>query len=131
MSRVIEVARSWLGTSWMHNQKVKGIGVDCIGFLFAVAEECGYDLPSIPSNYPRTALDDGIRKYLDANLIPCEEIKAERVLLFQYAGFNNHVAIATSANSIIHASYTHKKVVEHPLDGIWLRTLKGVWEYNS
>ena len=129
MSRVIEVARSWLGTTWMHGQRVKGIGVDCVGFLFAVASECGYDLPPLPSNYERIALKDSIREYLNTNLIAYPDIVSEAVLLFQYSGFNNHVAIATSTNSIIHASYTHQKVVEHPLDGVWLRTLKGVWIY--
>jgi cell wall-associated NlpC family hydrolase len=127
MSDIITNARKWLNTPWMHNQKTKHIGVDCIGFLFAVAEESGYVFPPLPPNYTRIALKDGIREYLDSNLISSTTIQTESVLLFQFAGYNNHVAIAASSNSIIHASYSHRKVVEHPLDGIWLRTLKGIW----
>lgn len=131
MRDLVTVAREWTGTPWMHGQRTKLIGVDCVGFLFAVAEDCGYHLPQMPNNYTRTALNDEIRQYLDLNLKPSHDIKRNAILLFQYAGYNNHVAIATSEHSIIHASYSHKKVVEHPLDGIWLRTLKGIWTLDA
>lgn len=126
-SKLIEVARTWIDTPWMHHQRVKGIGVDCVGFLFAVAQESGYDLPPMPKNYNRTAISDDIRNYLNNNLLPTDVLDEGTILLFQYAGYNNHVGIATSKESVIHASSSHKRVVEHPLDGVWLRTLKGMW----
>ena len=39
--RVVEVARSWLGTPYMHHARLKGVGVDCAQILAAVYEEAG------------------------------------------------------------------------------------------
>ncbi len=39
--RVVEVARSWLGTPYHHHARVKGQGVDCAQILAAVYEESG------------------------------------------------------------------------------------------
>ncbi|HET8688175.1 MAG TPA: NlpC/P60 family protein, partial [Methanosarcina sp.] len=113
-----DIAREWLGTPWRHNCQVKGVGVDCINFLEAVAKESGYDIPPIPSHYGRTAIDDGIREYLNQYFIPSHTITTGTILLFQFGGYNNHVAIATSETTMIHASFRHKKVVEHPIDGL-------------
>jgi cell wall-associated NlpC family hydrolase len=39
MSEVIKAARSWLGTPFAHQGRVKGVGGDCLGLLIGVAAE--------------------------------------------------------------------------------------------
>ena len=121
-------ARTWLGTPWMHNQCVKGVGVDCVNFVWAVAKESGLNGSDLPTRYARVSRYREIEKYLDDCFpsTPIDELVRGNILLFQLNGYGSHVAYATE-NGIIHASVTWKKVVEHPIDGIWERTLIKQW----
>lgn len=47
--KVIQEARSWLGTPYHHEGRVKGVGVDCAMLLVAVYHACGL----IPDIDPR------------------------------------------------------------------------------
>lgn len=40
-SRVVDIARTWLGTPYHHRAKIKGIGVDCALILSEVFQEAG------------------------------------------------------------------------------------------
>ncbi len=131
---IIEIARSWLNTPWHHNQNKKGLGVDCVNFLASVAIESGYDIPPIPKKYGRIATSTEIEDYLDVHFIRknrTKELNKTDLLLFKYSGYNTHVAIATSENTIIHASLGHGKVIEHPIDGVWWRILKNTWSFEK
>lgn len=129
-NQLVISAREWLGTKWQHNQCKKGLGVDCVNFLYAVAIESGLTIATIPKSYGRLAIGSEISDYLSRHFIlkPNLTIEESNILLFQFSGYNNHVAIATGKDSMIHASASHKKVVEHTIDNRWLRILKGVWK---
>jgi hypothetical protein len=128
MSDIKSVARTWLGTPWQHNQKVKGLGVDCVNFLIEVAKESGLKIEKIPLSYGRTAIDNQIERYLERNFIKKSDLSIEEnnILLYRFSGYNNHVAIATSSTTIIHANSKVGKVVEHSIDGVWKRCLESV-----
>lgn len=52
-NRVLKIARSWVGTPWEHQARLKGVGVDCAQYLCAVFEEAGL-IPHVdPRPYPR------------------------------------------------------------------------------
>jgi cell wall-associated NlpC family hydrolase len=51
-ARVVEVARSWIGTPFHHVSGVKGVGVDCAHFLARVYEEAGVIEPVAIEYYP-------------------------------------------------------------------------------
>lgn len=132
--KIIEIARSWLNTPWHHNQKQKGLGVDCVNFLASVAIESGYEIAPIPKKYGRIASSNEIESYLDLHFIRNIDKKIlnkTNVLLFKYSGYNTHVGIATSHNTMIHASLPHGKVIEHPIDGVWWRILKNSWSFKK
>jgi cell wall-associated NlpC family hydrolase len=126
---LIEVARSWLNTPWQHNQKTKGIGVDCVNFLNAIANESGVIIEEIPEHYGRVATDNNIEEYLERNFKkkPTKDIEKNNIILYAFSGYKNHVALATSNNTIIHANSRVGKVVEHNIDGVWLRCINSVW----
>lgn len=126
---LIEKAREWIGTEWHHNQRQKGIAVDCVNFLSEVAKESGLEIEEIPEEYGRVATENKIELYLDRNFLKKSSDIIERndIILYSFFGLNNHVAIASSETTIIHASQKEGRVVEHTIDGIWLKRIKGVW----
>jgi cell wall-associated NlpC family hydrolase len=49
---VVAEALTWLGTPWHHNQRLKGVGVDCANLPAAVYEACGV-IEHLEADYPR------------------------------------------------------------------------------
>lgn len=125
--RLVMEARSWLGTKWRHNQCKKGLGVDCVNFIWAVAKECGVNGSNLPLRYSRVSRYSEIEKYLDEHLESTNRFRETNILMFELSGYNNHVAFATDIG-MIHASLSWGKVVEHPIDGIWERCLVRQWK---
>ena len=129
MQNLIDSARTWINTPWQHNQRIKGIGVDCVNFLSAIAHESGLNIEEIPESYGRTAIDNQIEEYLKRNftLKNSLEIEENNIILYTFSGYKNHVALATSPTTIIHANSRVGKVVEHQIDGIWLKFIASIW----
>lgn len=50
--KVIAAARGWLNTSFHHEARVKGVGVDCAQLLIAVFAEAGLVAEFTPAHYP-------------------------------------------------------------------------------
>jgi cell wall-associated NlpC family hydrolase len=38
-ARIVAAARDWIGTPWQHQQRTKGLAVDCAGLVIGVARE--------------------------------------------------------------------------------------------
>lgn len=125
--KLIAIARSWIDTPWMHNQCKKGLGVDCVNFIWAVAKEAGLQGSELPLRYSRIAKYNEIESYLDGLFCQTDIIIPSNILLFKVSGFNNHVAYATE-KGMIHASMSWGKVVEHSIDGYWSRNLIKQWK---
>lgn len=43
--RIVAEAREWIGTPYMHQARLKGIGVDCVGLPIGVCRALGLDVP--------------------------------------------------------------------------------------
>lgn len=39
--QIVEEARSWIGTKWVHQHCLKGVAVDCAQMVIAVGQACG------------------------------------------------------------------------------------------
>lgn len=123
--KLVENARSWIGTPWMHNQQLKGIGVDCIRFLEAVAIESGLTIEPLPKHYCKTPTGNAFKDYLDRNFIKTGTIELGTILLFEVKGICTHVGIATNNDRFIHAGTTG--VIEMSLNGKFAKRLKGIY----
>lgn len=117
---LIAEARTWEGTPWMHNQCLKGHGVDCVRFLAALYEsQTGVKLEL--GAYKRVPRANELCDYLDA--IPELEssyfIRPGSVLIFRQGSRVGHVGLATTTNRFIHADNHPKvgRVVEIYRDG--------------
>lgn len=126
-ARIVAAARAWLGTPFQHQGRLRGKGVDCGGLVIGVGRELGlaideppaYSMSPDPGLFPSVLVRYCERVGL-ADFVPGD------ILHFSFAGEPRHVGIATDVG-VIHAWAKPGKVVEHRLDAIWRRRLRGAW----
>jgi NlpC/P60 family putative phage cell wall peptidase len=110
-ARVVAAARSWIGTPYMHQASLRGVGCDCLGLLRGVWREVVGPEPAAPPPYSpdwadasgREALADAARGLLTE--ISVADVAGGDVILFRWrAGLPaKHCAIATSCDAMVHA----------------------------
>lgn len=142
MNPLVEAARAWSGTRYVHRaQGPKGPdgGVDCWQLIVASAKEAGL----LPEDYhkldyewqikDRETVYAEVRKFAD-RLEDGAEPQEGDVLVFKLVGLVQHTGIVTEidygsmkALGMIHASDVARKVIEHVLDDKWRRRIDSVW----
>jgi len=133
---VIDAARSWIGTPYVHQASAKGAGADCLGLVRGVWRELYGGEPEAPPAYtPDWNERRGIEALLAAarrNMTERESAKFEPgdVLIFRIAadGPAKHCGIASAPDHFIHA-YAGRCVVETWLTRWWRSRLAGVFIY--
>ncbi len=131
---IILVSRTWLGTRYKHQGRLKGIGADCVGFVGGVMQELGYE---IKDNYNYTKQPDGLlfqqKMSEHFDFIDFKDLKEADVLSFAFNSNPQHIAIVTQVNPIyiIHSVITSKKVVEHILDNDWKNRISGCYRFKE
>lgn len=111
--RVIESARSWIGTPFRSQARVKGAGVDCVQMLAAIYQEvCGKPLP-LPHYRANSIWEHRGEEKLDNLLMrSCEligsrwrDVRAGDILTFRYGKglVATHAAIVAGRDAMIHA----------------------------
>jgi len=126
---LVRNAREWVGTPCLHGQSAKGFGADCVGFLYAVAKESGYTLPPF-ENHHYYPINNELFIYLNKHFLPtANDISEGNIYLFKFRGINAHVGISTDIG-VVHACPFAKKIVEHCIDDIWKKRIKGryLWQ---
>lgn len=145
--RVVAQARSWLGTRFHHQGRLKKTaahagGVDCLGLLIGVARELdlrredGTPLAALDApDYGHLPSGEALRAALDASLraVPFPSslaaIPLGGILLLAPGGVARHLAIFSGGDppAMIHAYAQARKVVEHAVDAGWARAIAGVY----
>ena len=141
--QIVVQARTWLGTAFHHQGRVKHVGVDCIGLIVCVVRElelvneageflADYDY----TQYSRTPDGFTLKSKLDTHLqpIPVEEIGPGDVLLFRFNKNPQHVAFVTDRLdgdlSILHCYSTSNFVAEHRLDDKWRNLIVAAYRFK-
>ena len=130
-ARVVAATRGWIGTPYMHQASVRGVGTDCLGLVRGVwAELFGREPERVPAYGPDWGETGSVELLLDAAGRHLErrrggEAEAGDVLLFRMreGGIAKHLGIAAETGSrptFIHA-YSGHAVVESPLSSPWER----------
>lgn len=121
-SHIVASARSFLGVPWRHQGRARVTGVDCVGLVYAVAEDLGLLPPEgiiIPPYraQPDASLLSYFDRYMDS--IPLSRIKDGTAVVFSFGGSPHHAGIVVnaSARAIVHAYASRKAVVVDYLDG--------------
>jgi len=131
---IIAEARTWLGTSYQHQGRLKGIAADCAGPIVCIPRALGILPPTFDINgYPREGDWPRMKRYLDAHLdrvLPAVP-RGGDVLWLRPTVYPRHLAIYTFEGTIIHAIDVTRGVCEHSLDERWRRAIAGVWGYRG
>lgn len=146
--QIITQARTWLGTSFVHQGRSKKTstasgGVDCIGLIIGVAGELDIKAkdgitPLVQYdqvNYSRSPDGETLKKELDAHFIAVEldDIRVADILLTRIVESPQHVGFVGDyvhgGLSFIHAYQTENKVVEHRLDALWMRRVVAAYRF--
>lgn len=130
---IVRVARSWLGTPYVHQGYLKGAGCDCLGLLRGIwRETLGEEPCEVPAYTPDWGEPSGQELLLDAalrHLLPADPAQpaAGDVLIFRMrqTGIGKHVGLQADvgpSSSFIHA-YTGHGVIESAFSLPWQRRL--------
>ena len=133
MNAVVEAARGWIGTPYVHQASCRGAGCDCLGLLRGIWREIhGAEPEPVPAYTPDWSEPTGeerlwaaAARHLAAK--PLAVAAPGDVLLFRMrdGGVAKHVGLQAEfgrAPSFIHA-YSGRGVVESALTPPWARRL--------
>ncbi|CAN5321615.1 hypothetical protein BH10PSE1_BH10PSE1_01090 [soil metagenome] len=142
MNAVVDAARGWLGTPYLHQASLKGQGADCLGLVRGVWRDVVCSEPETPAAYsPDWAEVGGEERLLEAArrwLVPVavEDARPGDVLLFRMStgAVVKHCAILSTLGEpewrMIHA-YWGRAVVESWIGPWWRRRLAAVFRFPS
>jgi NlpC/P60 family putative phage cell wall peptidase len=127
------VARAWIGTPYVHQESVKGVGCDCLGLLRGVWRELRGPEPEAPPPYSPDWAEAGRAETLYMALarhlteIDPVALGSGDVALFRMVprGPAKHCGIVADGNdelTLIHARQ-NRRVAEEPLAPFWRRRL--------
>ena len=128
---IVSEAKSWIGTPFKHQGRIKGIGVDCVGLIVGVAH--AFQLTQFDyTNYSHTPdgflMQQLLAKHLE--VIPIQEAKAGDIVLMRFEAQPQHLAIL-SDYGMIHAYAQVRRCVEHRLDQLWQSRIVNAYSYPN
>lgn len=126
---VVAAARGWIGTPYMHQASLKGIGCDCLGLLRGVWRDLYGSEPEAPPTYTadwaETVAEERLAAAAMRHLVPIDPALAGAgdVVLFRWRRDlpAKHVGILTAPSKMIHA-HDGVAVAEVHL-GLWQRRI--------
>jgi NlpC/P60 family putative phage cell wall peptidase len=127
---VVDIARLWLGTPYVHQNAVQGAGCDCLGLLRGVWRALYGDEPELVPAYSYDwcepqgdeALWRAALRHLRAKELS-DEAGGDVLLFRMRAGaVAKHLGLQSSPDHFIHA-YCGHGVVESPLSLPWRRRI--------
>lgn len=136
-----ETARHWIGTPYLHQASVKGVGCDCLGLVRGVWREVrGQEPEPVPAYTPDWSEPQGEEVLLGAanrhlvRVAPGEHAPGQ-ILLFRMrdGAVAKHLGILSRIGAdaaFIHA-YAGHGVVESPLSGPWARRIVASFAFSE
>jgi cell wall-associated NlpC family hydrolase len=130
-AEVVACARTWLGTRWQHQARLKGVACDCAGLVIGVAHELG--LSAFEFNAYGHIPNGGQLEQLcgeQMTRIQIREALPGDVLLMAWSGEPHHLGMMSEIDgrsAIIHSYAAVRKVVEHDMDAQWWARVVGAY----
>ncbi|MEP3299233.1 MAG: NlpC/P60 family protein [Pseudoruegeria sp.] len=131
--RVVQIARAWVGTPYVHQASLCHAGADCLGLVRGVWRTLYGDepemMPAYSSDWGEASGDERLFEAAFRHLLLCDvtDHKPGDVLLFRMRdkGIAKHMGIQSGVGKsarFIHA-YTGHGVIENPLALPWQRRI--------
>jgi cell wall-associated NlpC family hydrolase len=122
--RIVATARECIGTPYVHQGRVKGVGIDCAGLIIVVARELGLVAPDFDiDGYGRRS--EGV-EMLELFREFCGEgfhagQFAGDILMFQKGDWRHCgiLAVRDCRLTVIHTHGAARACVEHEIDDYW------------
>lgn len=138
---VVAVARSWIGTPYVHQASCRSVGTDCLGLIRGVWRELlGGEPGTLPAYSPDWGEDTGAEFVLEAAqrhlvALPVGSCLPGSVLVFrmQRRAVAKHLGILGGGEpelTLIHA-YSGRAVVEHAFGEAWARRVAGAFAFPA
>ena len=136
---IVNCARSWIGTPYVHQQSVRGAGCDCLGLLRGVWRDVlGAEPEAVPAysrDWSEPQREERLWQAAARHLVEKdrEDEAAGDVLLFRMRDRSVAKHLGLQGNigkeaSFIH-SYSGHGVVESPLSRPWRRRVAARFEF--
>lgn len=123
-SRVVEEAKTWIGTPYHHAASVKGAGVDCGTLLIEVYSDAGIIERFKPRKYSRQFHlhrdEEWYKQYVETWATPVEDPKPGDLVLFKVGRLYAHGAIILDWPLVIHAMAREEFVIQDDISKSWL-----------
>lgn len=133
---IVTAARGWIGTPYLHQASLKGVGTDCLGLVRGVWREVlGTEPEQVPAYAAGWAepgageeLAGAARRHLVE--ISLADVAAGDLLLFRWRSHlpARHAGIATGQRHMVHAQ-DGAAVAEVVLSGWWRRHLSHAFRF--
>lgn len=135
---VVRAARGWIGTPYLHQASLRGVGCDCLGLLRGLWRELIGPEPEPMAPYaPSWAEIEGRERLLDAagrHLVcgPEGAIRPGQILVFRWkdGAPAKHCGIATANARFIHA-HDGASVAEVALVPSWRRRIVARFDFPA
>lgn len=136
MSLAVGIARSWIGTPYVHQASCKGAGADCLGLVRGVWRDLlgaePVDVPPYTPDWSEPAREETLWEAARVLLVerPGRPVAPGQVLLFRMreGGVAKHLGIASGPEHFVHA-YSGHGVIESALSKPWRRRVVAVFEF--
>ncbi len=116
---VVTQAREWIGTPFQHQQRTKGVAVDCAGLVIGVCRDLGLVVPAFDvGGYARQPDGVSLLRACNEHMTPVrqEDMQPGDVVVVAYDKAPGHMGILGDYRhgglSIIHAAMKPPRVVE-------------------
>jgi NlpC/P60 family putative phage cell wall peptidase len=127
--KMLSAARAALNTPFHHQGRVAGVGLDCIGLVIVALQATGMTVHDRTDYGRRPDGHSLVTALKQHGAQRVDEIQAGDILLFRYDQQPQHVALATSRDTMIHAFAPAGKVIETNIGDYWRRRLTGVYRF--
>jgi NlpC/P60 family putative phage cell wall peptidase len=138
--RIVDLARVWIGTPYLHQGSLRGAGTDCLGLLRGLWREVygtePQDVPAYSADWSEASGDEVLWRAASRWLQPqpLDQQALGDVLLFRMraGGIAKHLGIQSGTDSaaFIHA-YTGHGVIESALTAPWRRKIVARFSFPS
>lgn len=112
---IVLEARTWLGTPFQHQGRLKHVAVDCVGFIVGVARHFGLPIQDRTGYNEHYMSEEELRTACEEELDPVDPGPGDVVIVLPR---NRAVHLAILGWSTMIHCFDRHGVVEHGLDGI-------------